>query len=201
MIPRSCGVGSGNCVNGRAAADAASPLSPTEALTAGFAAGSALHGVAAAARARAARQAAEQARQGFRIGELCLMVRYEDGSELTELPSVYSLPNAPAWFLGIANLHGVLIPVFDLARYLGLASASVTKPMLLVLAHGSSAAGMVIAGLPERLRWSDAQLADNATAPAQLSGVVQRSVLIGGQLWFDLDCGALLQAVEASLAS
>jgi len=68
-----------------------------------------------------------------------------------------------------------------------------------VLAHGPNAAGVVIDGLPERLRWTEAQLADTATAPAALAGVLQRAVLIGGQLWFDLDCAALLQAVETSL--
>ena len=48
------------------------------------------------------------------------MIRFEDGSELTELPDLYRLPNAPGWVRGMANLHGVLIPVFDLAGYLGL---------------------------------------------------------------------------------
>ena len=174
-------------------------LAPTQALLGGFGAVPTAPG--AAGRAQAALQAAGQARQGFRIGELCLMVRYEDGSELTELPPVYSLPNAPAWFLGVANLHGMLIPVFDLSRYLGVAALPDTKRMLLVLAHGPNAAGVVIDGLPERLRFTEAQLADAGTAPAQLAGVVHRAALIGEQLWFDLDCSALLQAVESSLES
>src|ERR1035437_4012618 len=53
-----------------------------------------------------------ESRQGFRIGELCLMIRYEDASELSEMPDIHRLPNAPDWFYGMANLHGKLIPVF-----------------------------------------------------------------------------------------
>ena len=38
-------------------------------------------------------------RQGFRIGSVGLMIGHEDGSELTEMPTLYDLPHAPAWFI------------------------------------------------------------------------------------------------------
>jgi twitching motility protein PilI len=151
------------------------------------------HGIAASA--------GSQAAQGFRIGSLGLMIDYADGSELTELPPVYRLPNAPAWLLGMANLHGMLVPVFDLALHFGLEHAAPVHPMLLVLAHGRDAAGIVIEGLPERLRWQPEQIADAATVPEALAGVVQRPVLIGEQLWFDLDCSALLAQLEQALVA
>jgi twitching motility protein PilI len=147
-----------------------------------------------------AAKAREHARQGLKIGKLHLMVGYEDGSELAEMPHVYRLPHTPGWFCGIANLHGRLIPVFDLGRYLGIPTDSQSRPMLLVLSHGPQAAGIVIDGLPQRLRWSEADSADAGTAPAGLSGCVKRAVLVGAQLRFDLDCDALLSALEASLA-
>jgi purine-binding chemotaxis protein CheW len=180
------------------------PLTPTQALSGAFVLGPALTAQHAARRASpgaSARDGAEQFRQGFRIGDLCLMVRYQDGSELTEMPPVYRLPNAPDWFCGIANLHGMLTPVFDLSRYLGVAPDPRAKRMLLVLSHGADAGGVVIDGLPERLRWSDAQVSDAATAPARLAGAVQRAVLIGERLHFDLDCASLLQTLERSLES
>ena len=137
-----------------------------------------------------------EARQGFRLGELALMVRYEDGSELTEMPPLYRLPNVPPWFLGIANLHGALVPVFDLARWAGVESQSTARRMLLVLAHGADAAGIVIDGLPRRLRWTQAQKADAALAPARLAPFVRGAALIEGELWFDIDRTALLEAIE-----
>jgi chemotaxis signal transduction protein len=141
-----------------------------------------------------------QARQGFRVGMLNLMIRYADGSELIELPPMHRLPNAPPWLPGMVNLHGMLVPVFDLARWLGIERPA-AKPMLLVLAHGADAAGIVIDGLPERLRWSAGQTADTATVPEALAPVVQRAVLIGERLWFDLDTPALLVALEQSLGA
>jgi twitching motility protein PilI len=183
-------------------------LAPTEALLRGFEFASSADADASAGaipsavgRSHRVREGVEgpQSRQGFRIGSLNLMIRYEDGSELTELPQLHRLPNAPHWFSGMANLHGMLVPVFDLARHFGIERAAAGKPMLLVLAHGADAAGVVIDGLPQRLRYSSEQLADNATVAQALEAFVPRAVLIGEQLWFDLDTRALLGALEQSL--
>ena len=140
-----------------------------------------------------------QARQGFCIGSLKLMIPYAEGSELTDLPTVYRLPNAPRWFIGMANLHGMLVPVFDLARQFGIEYELPKKPMLLVLAHGADAAGVVIDSLPQRLKFSVEHLADDATMPEAIAPVVLRTALIDGQLWFDLDSRALLARLEQSL--
>jgi twitching motility protein PilI len=173
-------------------------LSPTEALKGSFDMAPALRGDTSPRQ----RSATEQRRQGFRVGPLDFMVRYEDGSELTDMLPVHRLPNAPHWLCGIANLHGMLIPVFDLAQYLGVERDAGAKPMLLVLSHGADAAGVLIDGLPERLRWSDTageNVADLSMAPPQLAGCVHRAVFVGERLRFDLDCTALLHALERAV--
>lgn len=181
------------------------PMTPTQALTRGFDLDPAVADVQdEPARLRpdaASRDAAEQRRQGFRVGGLRLMIRYEDGSELTEMPEVYRLPNVPGWFCGMANLHGMLTPVFDLANYLGIEPDPQAKRMLLVLSRGADAAGVVIDGLPERLRWSDADRADARTAPLRLAPHLNGACLIGERLWFDVECDALLDALEQSMRS
>jgi twitching motility protein PilI len=176
---------------------------PSQALTAGFTHAAALPAETQAKASRAAQVAdrGAQVRQGLRIGALGLMVKYEDGSELTEMPSLYRLPNSPDWFRGIANLHGMLIPVFDLSRYLDIASDPAAKPMLLVLAHGVNAAGVVVDGLPRRLRWTDDSRADTGAAPPQLAPHVRAAALIEGQLWFDLESAGLLDALEQAMES
>jgi twitching motility protein PilI len=172
-------------------------VTPTAALQGGFSQAVASHQPQAGASLRAR----DEVRQGLAIGELHLMIRYEDGSELTEMPQYFRLPNAPDWFCGIANLHGVLTPVFDLCRYLGMDRLTQAKPMLLVLSHGADAAGIVIDGLPQRLRWTQAEAADAATAPAGLSGCIDRALFVEGKLRFDLNCAALLGALEHALES
>jgi len=173
----------------------AAALPPTLALSRGFV------DAAMSVTATQPRAASTQsARQGFRIGQLALMVRYEDGSELTEMPPLFRVPNAPEWFAGIANLHGMLVPVFDLGVWAGVPRERDERPMLLVLSHGVDAAGVVIDGLPQRLRYSPHQQADAATAPARLSAHVRGAALIDDVLWFDLDRAGLLDAIETSLA-
>lgn len=177
------------------AADAALPLTPSEALTRGF-----VLAEATAAPARRHLRADEALwRQGFRVGELRLMVRYEDGSELTELPPVCRLPKAPPWFWGMVNLHGTLVAVFDLCEFFGIAHATDAKRKLLVLGHGAQAAGLVIDGLPQRLRLApDGQL-DGAAIPAVLGDSVDRAWRVGNDDWFDFRYAAMFDRLEAAL--
>lgn len=183
-------------------------LSPTAALLRGFdfspdeAAPAQEHSAALAHRpshASATSESVQQSRQGFRIGALNLMIGYTDASELADPPPLHRLPGAPHWFLGMSNLHGVLVPVFDLARWLGIERNASAKPMLLVLAHGLNAAGILVDGLLERLRWGREQLADADLVPDGLTEIAPCAVLLGEQLWLDLEVSALLNQLENEL--
>jgi twitching motility protein PilI len=147
-------------------------------------------------------------RQGLQIGELNLMIRYQDGSELAELPSVYRLPHTPSWFRGMTNLHGALIPVFSLADYLGVASHAPSaqrlghtahKQMMLVLGSGIHAAGVLIDGLPRRLRFTEQDRADEVPVPQRLQAHVSASYWLEGQLWMDFRTDDLFDRFEADL--
>ncbi len=176
-------------------------LAPLEALTQGFVLPDQGEASSSPAAPHPRAPASSEVRQGLQVGGLALMIRYEDGSRLTGLPATRRLPNAPAWFIGMANLDGVLIPVFDLAHYLGVDASAPAKPMLLVLGHGEDAAGIVIDGLPQRLRWNpDDCLADAAT-PTALAGCVGATCWAAGRLWIDLQVGALLQRLSDELAT
>lgn len=141
------------------------------------------------------------ARHGFRIGALRLMIPYVDSSELAEMSAIHRLPNAPDWFCGMANLQGKLTPVFDLARYFDVEHDPAAKRMLLVLAHGRDAAGVMVDGLPVRLRPSGSEHEEEAAAPERLVPHVRGASTIDGQLWFDLDTGSLLDAIEHALGA
>jgi chemotaxis signal transduction protein len=142
-----------------------------------------------------------QQREGFFIGPLGLMIRYEDGSELSDMPATYQLPNAPDWFIGISNLHGLLVPVFDLAHYLGIEHQQGAKPMLLVLGHGADAAGVLIDGLPLRLRFMPGDRVEGAPVPARLDDCVHQTCWAAGRTWMDLQVPALLSQLSDELAA
>jgi twitching motility protein PilI len=181
-------------------------LGPTEALLRGFELQARTDGTTATAQVAVATVAEDalrglQLREGFRIGDLGLMIRYEKGSELIDMPSVFRLPNAPEWFSGFANLHGTLIPVFDLARYFGVEHSAEAKPMLLVLGHGVDAAGVVIDGLPTRLRFDASDRANDAPVPQALEGCVNQTFWAGERTWMDLQVDALLNKLNDELAA
>lgn len=140
-------------------------------------------------------------REGFRAGELRLMIRYQDGNELTDLPQVYLLPRAPAWFRGMANLHGTLVPVFDPAELFGVAHDETAKPMLLVLGHGDDKAGLVVDGLPVRLRLAAADRIDGGAVPPSLAGCVRHAYWSDGFDWLDLQVDELLRMLREELAA
>jgi chemotaxis signal transduction protein len=98
-------------------------------------------------------------------------------------------------------LNGKLIPVFDLARYIGVDPDTGAKRMLLVLSRGSDAAGVIIDGLPARLRWSDAEYSGASAVQERLVPHLRGASMIGEWLWFDLDTHSLLGAIEQSLES
>src|SRR5688572_8701143 len=76
-------------------------------------------------------------RQAFRIGHMRLLAPFATASELTEMPSVYPLPRMPANLLGLVNLHGRIVPLFDLAKLFDTQHLPREKRMLLVMGHGA----------------------------------------------------------------
>lgn len=181
------------------------PMSPTQALSAGFELAESVATVSVVNQANPASKKpmleGVQDRQGFRVGELQLMVSYEAGSQLSEVPPLYRLPNSPDWFSGMVNLQGKLTPVFDMASYLGVDVSPQVKRMLLVLGHGADAVGVMIDGLPERLRWiaGSSDHVDLDSAPERLVAHLRGSSYIAGRLWFDLDIHSLFDDFESSL--
>jgi chemotaxis signal transduction protein len=147
--------------------------------------------------AQTTRLASDEIRQGFRVGDLRFMIRYEDASELAEVPHIHRVPNGPDWFCGLANLQGQLIPVFDLAAYFGVEADLQAKRMLLVLSRAKNATGVLIDGLPERLRCSE--YTDASVAPERYIPHLHSIGIIDERLWFDLNPNALLDAIEQSL--
>ncbi len=139
-------------------------------------------------------------RQGVFIGGLGLMIKFADGNELMELPKYYQVPNSPSWLVGLTNVHGLVIPVFDLAKFFNLESQNDAEhPMLLILFSGDDAIGVLIDSLPSRLFYDESKRMASNTTPPQLKGHVYASYLINDRLWYDLDSKSLSSALEASM--
>ena len=90
---------------------------------------------------------AERSRYGFRIGSLSLLIGHDTGSEVIRMQAVSTLPGSAPWLLGLVNLRGNLVPLFDLRLMLGMSTQDEMQArMVLVLDSGENALGMIIDG-------------------------------------------------------
>lgn len=100
----------------------------------------------------AAGAAASEARLAFESGGSLWLVRLEDSGEVLPVPAIERVPLTRDWFLGVANVRGVIYGVTDLAAFLGGAPTARSPDNRLLLAgqpHGVNAALLVsrLAGL------------------------------------------------------
>jgi chemotaxis signal transduction protein len=131
-------------------------------------------------------------RQAFRIGHMRLLAPFATASELVEMPNVYPLPRMPANLLGLVNLHGRIVPLFDLAPLFETQHLPREKRMLLVIGHGDAAAGIVIDGLPRRMVFQP----ENEIIPPALSSAASTAVVAtytsGQDAWCEFNYAQLL---------
>lgn len=144
-------------------------------------------------------------KQGFKLGNIGLVIDYIQASELIDVPTVSFVPNAPDWFAGVMNLHGSVVPVIDLHNYLQLDDAEAAEDtkkqqMMLVLGHGEDAVGVYVDGLPDRVYLkSNEGDTDISLAPGRLRAYTQAIHQIDGEMWCSLDCELLLDDIELEL--
>ena len=138
-------------------------------------------------------------RQGVRIGPLRLLLDFASTSQLSPPVPITPLPAMPHGLRGLASLHGNVLPVFDLASMLSVTRGESQREMLLVVGHGDSAAAVLIDGLPDRFRLSDADRSDCAPPDGWLAECVLSAYSAGGEAWLDIDHRRLLDRLEASL--
>ena len=143
-------------------------------------------------------------RQGFRIGSLNLLCRFEAASELAEMPTLYRLPGTPSDILGLANLHGAVVPVFELSTRFHLQRETKTRAMLLVIGHGDLAAGLVIDGLPLRKKFLGGEeinivdILNAASAPELIKMVAVSGYKQDDTVWIELDFEQLFERIAQS---
>ena len=137
-------------------------------------------------------------RQAFRIGHMRLLAPFATASELTEMPNVYPLPRMPANLLGLVNLHGRIVPLFDLAKLFDTQHLPREKRMLLVMGHGADAAGIVIDGLPRRMVFTPESRIVTPALPAAAADAALATYVQGPDAWFEFNYAQLLDQLVST---
>lgn len=137
----------------------------------------------------------EPLRFGVRVGDIGLLVPAGMHSELVEDTRIYPLPTAPGWFLGLINLRGTLVPVFDLKVLFRMDITAEQNASLLVLNSDELAVGFLIDALPETLHTTQ-RLAQVPMLPTVLQEHAQVVYVQDGRVWVELEYDAFFHAVS-----
>ena len=143
--------------------------------------------------------AMEIPRFGFRIGQIHFLIQTDTLSEVITQTPIYPMPNVPRWFVGVMNLRGNLIPVFDLHHLLE-TGESAQNQTVLVLDRGSDGIGILIDGLPHAVRLGEA-LHNIPPLHETLQEHVTTAYTSESGIWLDFDHRDFFTALGWRLAS
>lgn len=83
--------------------------------------------------------------------------------EIVARPIVTAVPTGPRSLLGLFNLRGEIVPLFDTASLVGLAWTA-AGPFAAIVQTSLGLAGLSVSGVPESVELTDEQAIDAGTA-------------------------------------
>lgn len=136
---------------------------------------------------------------GFSIGSHHFMVAASCFCEVLVDTAIASIPNAPSCLVGLSNVRGVLMPIYQLHSALELELPK--KLIIFAVGKGDAAVGILVDSLPISLQVSASQ---RQAASKQENSVLQQLVasqyFFGQQHWLGLN-GVELGAQLLALAN
>ena len=139
---------------------------------------------------------------GFRVATIRLLISVQTHSEVMEPLPIFPLPNTPPWFLGLSNLRGNIVPVYDLEEIFNIHGDDQEKRYLMVLGKSDKAVGQLIRGLPHQLVLKKEQVMTNQPPlPKRLREFASKVYMIDQQAWVEFDHKRFFQTLVRELAS
>ena len=130
-------------------------------------------------------------RLGVQTGNRLWLLKLDDAGEMLPLPEISSVPLTKPWYLGMANIRGVLASAVDLAAFMG-GEPTVRTPdcrLLLIAERFHSFSGLVISRMHGL---KNVQLMQPAEQPADREWVGAAYRDNDGRVWRELDMAALV---------
>lgn len=143
-------------------------------------------------------------RLGFYIGNIGLLIGENVVSELTEMSSICPIPNTASWLVGLINLRGNLIPVFDLYTLLGIERdvSARKRTILLIMGQGDAAGALVLENLPVHIIFTESdKLESLPLLPDVLKTFTTSGFEKNGEIWFNFDHAGFFQSLTTRIAT
>ncbi len=138
-------------------------------------------------------------RYGYRAGNMRFMVPEGAVSELLHDSKIYHLPNAPRWLVGLINMHGNVIPVIDIASYVGDDISRLQKSNILAIGKSEYAIAVLIDGLPEAIKENET-VTGLSSVHEKLEGYVKTGLYSNGYNWYEFDIYELFEKLASKNA-
>jgi len=155
--------------------------------------------------AHALLEAQTMRRLGFHVGNIGLLIGENITSELTDVGEVCQLPNTANWLVGLINLRGNLVPVFDLVMLLGLEvkeEKKRRKRMLLILGEGEEAGAIMIDDLPIHIAFTtNDKLEGLPPLPDALQPFATSGYEKNDEVWFNFDHLGFFESLAKRVAT
>ena len=131
-------------------------------------------------------QQIEESRYAFTVGNVGLIADINAGSEVITEFNLCAIPNTPAWFAGVINLRGNLIPVFDLSLLFDKENQHSKNKYIIIVGKQEQAAGILTEKLPVVLRNPDT-LSEIPDVPEILKDHVRTAYKQEDTVWLEFE--------------
>jgi purine-binding chemotaxis protein CheW len=89
----------------------------------------------------------------FRLAQETYAIRLTHVQQIIKLREITLVPRAPEYILGLVSLRGLIIPIFDLRRRLGLATREPTRETrIVVVMQGTKVIGLIVDRIEQVVR-------------------------------------------------
>ena len=132
----------------------------------------------------------------FRLLDTNLLITLDQVAEVSDFPTVFSLPGVKPWVLGLANIRGNLLPIIDLAKFLFGEDYS-ARGRILVVKTADSQMGLRVDEIHSmRHFWLDQRIDKVLGIRSELEKYVSQSFFDNNQTWSVFDLNQMLATSE-----
>jgi twitching motility protein PilI len=122
---------------------------------------------------------------GFILGGRRYVAPMSDVSEILTAPKLTQVPGVKHWVQGVANVRGRLVPVMDLAAFLGGRSVSGRNKRTLIIEKGDLLNGLTVDAVLGMQYFPVESKQDSSAldVPEQAKAFISEAFLRDGELW------------------